>query len=388
MNHKYKIGLLGLILITALGVSSMAFAGGGQIQSIEFSERISLNEDEDDEDFDDEDFEDEEEEDEDHHDHDEHDEDEEEHRELDGPIIRTHTIESAHSNHSMAGDHSNHAMHMVPAIHQPELASHTAVASGDWSAASTWQNGAVPAADATVAIPANIVVTVDGQITPKYKSIAIDGTLRFATDVNTELWVDTITSGMTGKLEIGTQSNPVSPDVTARIVFVDNGLIDRNVDTKQVGRGAILSGPVEIYGATKTHRITVGTFPRAGDSQLVLSSAPTGWQVGDQLIITGSQGQTSDEVRTIAAINGSTVTLNQALTLDHVPPKADLNLWVANGTRNVIFESENLEILNRGHIMFMHQLDVQIHNARFYGLGRTDKTMPLDDFEYDFLEKR
>ena len=118
----------------------------------------------------------------------------------------------------------------------------------------------------------------------------------------------------------------------------------------------------------------------------MLSSAPNGWQVGDQLIITGSQGKTSDEVRTISSITGATITLDQPLSLDHVPPKADLNLWVANGSRNVIFESENLDVLHRGHIMFMHNLDVNIENARFYGLGRTDKTKELDDFEYEFLD--
>ena len=367
MNTEYKIGLMGLIATVVLGLSSMAFAGesGWHDLNHHIQHTVMFDEDDDeDEEFEDEEFEDD-----------------------DDEIDNEEEVDVADSRQT-SGMHSNHSMTMMdaPSIHQPESATHTAVASGNWSNPSTWQNGSVPAVGATVAIPQNIVVTVGTKLTPKLKSIAIDGTLSFTTNVDTELWVDTITSSKTGKLEIGTQANPVQPDVTARIVFVDNGLIDRNADPKQVGRGAVLSGPVEIVGAQKTHRSTVATFPKAGDSQLVLSNAPIGWQVCDQLIITGSQGKTSDEARTITAINGATITLNQPLTLDHVPPKTDLNLWVANSSRNVIFESENREVLHRGHIMFMHNLDVQIHNARFYGLGRTDKTTELDDFEYEFLD--
>src|SRR5207248_3115093 len=33
----------------------------------------------------------------------------------------------------------------------------------------------------------------------------------------------------------------------------------------------------------------------------------------------------------------------------------------------------------RGHIMFMHNPDVQVANVGFYGLGRTDKRRPIDD---------
>ncbi|MEM9775743.1 MAG: G8 domain-containing protein, partial [Chloroflexota bacterium] len=354
MNKKQKLGLTGSVALAIMGVSSMAFVGNSPLYDVQPAMAHVMMEDH-------------------------------------GHAMSEHTMESdLHSGHNMQPEHDmsdvSHQMHHTPSIHKPENASHTAITSGNWSSASTWQNGSIPAAGDTIAIPQDIVVTVDGKVAPKYKSIAIDGALRFATDVNTELWVDTITSSMTGRLEIGTQANPIDANVTARIVFVDNGLIDRNADPKQVGRGAVLSGPVEVVGAQKTHRITAGTFPKAGDSELVLSSVPTGWRVGDQLIITGSQGKTSDEVRTITAINGATILLDKPLSLDHVPPKADLNLWIANSSRNVIFESENLEVRHRGHMMFMHQLDVQIHNARFYGLGRTDKTIELDDFEYELLD--
>lgn len=281
--------------------------------------------------------------------------------------------------HGLAAAHS-----MAMTILDMGPATHTAVASGNWSDASTW-GGNLPTANALIAIPAGVVVTVDSQLSPRFKAITLDGTLRFAHDVNTELWVDTVIGNMGSTFEVGTAVNPIAPNVTARIVFADLGPIDRSVDPKQLGRGAVLAGKTVIFGVAKTHRATVATFPRAGDTTLTLSSTPSGWRVGDEIVVTGSQGSTSEEVRVATAINGATVTLDRPLSLDHVPPKPDLNLWVANTTRNIRFESENTAaVLRRGHMMFMHTNDVNINHAGFYGLGRTDKRIELDDWEYDF----
>ena len=263
---------------------------------------------------------------------------------------------------------------------------HAATQSGNWSDAATW-GGNLPSNSAIVAIPAGMVVTVDTKVAPKFKSVTIDGTLRFATNVDTELWVDTLISNAGSTLEVGTAADPIGAGVTARVVFADLGPIDKTVDPKQLSRGAVLAGKTVMFGAAKTHRITTATFPRMGDSTIALSSAPNGWRVGDQIVIAGSQGPTSEEVRTVTAINGTTVSLNQALSRDHVPPKSDLNLWIANTTRNIRFESENTQtVLRRGHMMFMHTNNVDINNAGFYSLGRTDKREPLDDWEYDIPE--
>ncbi|MEM7797689.1 MAG: G8 domain-containing protein [Chloroflexota bacterium] len=347
MKRNLRLSALGLLAVLSLGISSMTWAGEGLLSESAPFESIAL-------------------------------------------LVDDEATADMHADHNMstmhAGSHSGHGAGHGMAIHQAAVATHSAISSGSWSTASTWENGSVPTENAVVSIPVGVEVTVDTQLSPRLLQVAVDGTLRFAPDVNTELWVDTLTSSQSGRIEIGTAANPIEANVKARVVFVDNGAVNRANDPTQVGRGAVLAGPTVVHGAPKTHRITVGTFPQAGDTQLTLSSAPSGWRIGDQLIITGAQGKTSDEVRRITALNAATVTLNEPLALDHIPPKADLNLWVANGTRNVIFESESLETQHRGHIMFMHTLDVDIQNARFYGLGRTDKTIPLDDFEYEFDE--
>lgn len=284
------------------------------------------------------------------------------------------------------GHQQAHAHPAAMALVSLDQATHTVVASGNWSDPSVWQDGTLPTAGARIVIPEGMTLTVDGQIAEEFKTIRIDGTLQFATNVNTELRVDTLVSSPTGCFVMGTASNPIAADVTARVVFADDGAIDQNWDPEQISRGALLHGPVEIHGAETTHRVTLAAFPAAGDTSIQLSSVPTGWDAGDQIVITGTQGSTSDEVRTIQSIDGTTVQLNEALQVDHIPPKSDLNVYVANTTRNVEFTSENSNIPHRGHIMFMHQLNVKVKNASFNELGRTDKSRELDDIMFDFAE--
>ncbi|MEM7532370.1 MAG: G8 domain-containing protein [Chloroflexota bacterium] len=264
---------------------------------------------------------------------------------------------------------------------------HTAVQSGNWSDTATW-GGSLPNEGAIVSIPQGIVVMVDAVFTTKVKLITIDGELQFANTVNTELWVDTLVSNATGRLEIGTAASPITASVTAKVVFADFGAIDRTVDTAQLSRGAVLHGQTEMYGTEKTSWTTLATQPAAGATQLLLSTTPIGWQVGDELVVaaTDPKDPTSDEVVRIAAINGTTVTLDAALQKDHIAFAADLDVHVANISRNIEFSSENAAIAHRGHIMFMHTHDVSINYARFYQLGRTNKRIPLDDFTWPQLD--
>ena len=47
---------------------------------------------------------------------------------------------------------------------KPEQASHVAVASGDWSSASTWQGGRIPDQGSQVLIPEGMIVRLDGEV--------------------------------------------------------------------------------------------------------------------------------------------------------------------------------------------------------------------------------
>ncbi|MEM8671955.1 MAG: G8 domain-containing protein [Planctomycetota bacterium] len=288
-----------------------------------------------------------------------------------GPTNMTHT-------------HCGHHNAATLALVTDAQATRVSVASGNWSDPATWRDGVVPAEGARVVITGDQTVTVDGVFNESFKTIRVDGTLRFANDVDTQLMVDTLVSNCGGRLEIGTQANPIANDVTAKLIFADDGEIDRTWDPTLISRGAILMGRTEIVGAQTTDKVTLAQHPSEGATTLQLSSAPTNWNVGDQIVITGTQGATSDEVRMIASIDGTLVGLDQPLQQDHIAPKTNLNVYVVNKTRNVEIRSANPEIGRRGHIMLAHTNDVSIDNAGFYELGRTDKSQDVDDLFFDF----
>ena len=273
----------------------------------------------------------------------------------------------------------------------PAAVTHAAVASGPWSAAATWADGALPTAGARVLVPAGLTVTVDAVFAAELKTLRVDGTLRFDPTTTTELRVDTLVSALGSRVEIGTPDSPVQPDATARIVFADLGEIDPAVDPRQLGRGAIFHGTTRIHGAAKTSFASLATPPRAGDTTLELAAAPQGWQVGDRLVVAGTRADaTGEETVTVTGIAGATVSFDQPLRYDHLPPRADLAVHVANLTRNVVFSSENPSLSRRGHVMFMHNPDVQVAHAAFNDLGRTNKLEILDppyfDEEGEFVE--
>src|SRR5690606_37884252 len=157
--------------------------------------------------------------------------------------------------------------------------------------------------------------------------------------------LDTMVVDPRGSLTIGTADNPVDPAVTVEIIIADEGDIDVDWDPLLLSRGLILHGQARIHGAAKTTHLKVATDPRAGDTTVHLSRTPSNWTVGDTLVIAGSRfsgwkwdndiravryHDTQDEVRTITAISGNQITLDRALNHDHISPRADLKVSVAN----------------------------------------------------------
>lgn len=275
----------------------------------------------------------------------------------------------------------------------------SATQNGNWTSASTW-GGTLPTTDARIRIPNGITVTVDTQIPTEFKSLIIEGKLDFATNVNTELRCEYIVSTMTGELEIGTTTTPIDANVTAQIVFAERGGTDTIVDKERYAPGAVLMGPTRMHGTAKTGWLPLQVQPTAGSTQLTLQTAPSGWQVGDQLVVAGTDltDYTSDEVVTVTAISGNTVTLSAPLIRDHVAPAQIQNLvqvHVGNLSRNIVISSENTSVAAiggdeyhkpRGHLMFMHTLNVDLRYMSTNNIGRTDKIIEVDDWDATGLD--
>ena len=290
-------------------------------------------------------------------------------------------------------------------------ATHIAVKNGGWFNSSTWSNGQIPGNEADVLIPEGRKVWYGARSNTRLDTIRVDGTLTFRPGSNSKMLIDTFVVAPSGRLNIGTQDNPVKSNRTAQVVFTSDTAIDTTLDSKQLGRGLISHGQVSINGADKLDFVELARDLSAGDNQLTLDlpdnmTEPLNWQVGDRLVLGGTDydlrgsnednSRFQDEVLTITAIDGNKISFinndiasgdNTVLRYDHKRPegyKNRLSLYVANTTRNVTFETENGEnvpVNHRGHVMFMHNPDVDVQNAGFYNLGRTDKNRLIDDPE-------
>lgn len=262
-------------------------------------------------------------------------------------------------------------------------ATHVVQNSGNWTDASTWTGGIIPTNGAKVLIPSGLTLTVNDNFSARIKIIRIQGKMNFSTTVNTTLNVETIIQDMTGELEIGTSSTPIPSAVTCRINLIDEGNID--ISGGQFEKGMVLMGKTVAYGADKTDWTRLTVNPTIGATTLDLQVQPIGWEAGDRIVITGTDplDPTSDEVATIQSVSGNTVTLSQGLTKNHTTPDPSLFVHVANLNRNIVIESENSAIMERGHIMFMHTHDVDFNHVRVHKLGRTRKDVPIDDWSID-----
>lgn len=264
---------------------------------------------------------------------------------------------------------------------------HTAINSGPWSAASTWSNG-VPGTGARVYIPSGKEVIIDQILNTRLKWIRLEGKLVFAQDRNTQLLVESIVGTMSAILEIGTKAEPIAAQYNAKIVFIDEGPLDLVNDYGQFAKGMVMMGQTDMHGAAKLPWTSLAVPPVAGQALIELSEDPVGWAIGDAIVVAGTQidNPASDEKRLIENIVGRKVYLNDPLSLDHVPPSGyDLEVHVANLSRNILLESENANVARRGHLMYMHNLNVRMENVRMHKMGRTNKRVQVDDWFFPTL---
>lgn len=289
-------------------------------------------------------------------------------------------------------DHSDNdaALALVP----HESASHVAVRDGSWFDPTTWRDGVVPGDDAQVLIPVGFTVTYDDVSDARLFTARIDGNLSFATDVDSRMVIDTLVVGADGGLSIGSAEDPVAADVEVELIIANNGDIDVTWDPTLLSRGIVALGDVEIHGQEKAAHLKVVDDPLAGDTSIHFEEAPSGWQVGDTIVIAGTHyegynwdnsirasrhHEPEDEVRVITEIEGGVIHFGEPLVFDHDAPREDLKTSVANYTRNVSISTESsdtAEIHQRGHVMFRHSDDVDVRYAEFHELGRTDKSEP------------
>lgn len=261
-----------------------------------------------------------------------------------------------------------------------------ALKSGAWSDPVTW-GGRTPVGQ--VVIPNGVSVVFDLPGSRMLKTVRIEGCLEFSNSVSTRLNAEFVYVAPKGELLAGTPTAPIPPTVISQIVFPDFGPLDVSTDPTLVGKGLVSASRVELYGSLKTPRVKLLGSADRGDTIVQLAQTPSGWRLGDRVIITGTRfipqeakngvvlsSRTQDEVRFIRAISGATVTLNRALSFSHASPDPAVGAYLVNYSRNIRLATQkgaSLAKTQRGHSMFMSTQTV-LQGVEFFEMGRTDKS--------------
>lgn len=302
------------------------------------------------------------------------------------------------SEHAHRHDHGRHVEFSLRSVRD-----------GRWSDAKTWQPQRVPGSGDRVLISRQTRVEYDVQSPEVMRLIQVAGTLSFARDRDTELNVGLLKvqnsdvcsesgfacdfehvnqagephgrpEGRLAELLIGTPAAPIPAEHTARIrLHYLEGM--NKEDAPAI---ACCSARMEIHGAPLGRTwIKLAADANKGDAAVVLSAEPAGWRVGDEVIVTAShrggsggsfrrgarrQTDAQTEERTIARIDGQTLTLDRPLEFEHFgggPFRSE----VANLSRNVVIESADPAGV-RGHTVYHRFSQGSLSYARFAHLGK------------------
>ncbi|MFT5522575.1 MAG: hypothetical protein ACI9HK_000519, partial [Pirellulaceae bacterium] len=289
-------------------------------------------------------------------------------------------------------EHANHKEHVQFSI--------KSVGSGDWSNPKTWEPNRVPKTGDRVIVSRHTRVRYDVSNKFVIRLVQVVGTLHFARDRDTELNVgllkvqssqhcsesgfacdfahanpagepSIVPEGVMPLLEIGTPEAPIPAEFTARIRLHFLAGMDKD-DAPAI---ACCSAQMEIHGAPLSRTwIKLAKSVSPGDSDVSVLEDPSGWKVGDELIVTGSRHKSDGadhhdtEQRRIIRIEGTTLTLDKPLEKDHFGD-GEFRSEVANLSRSVVIESADPAGV-RGHTVYHWGSRGSISYARFAHLGK------------------
>jgi G8 domain len=276
----------------------------------------------------------------------------------------------------------------------------TSVGSGDWDASSTWSPAGAPAANDVVCIAAGHLVTLNANPTNTSATanalgqVQVNGTLRFspAASVTLQSKGNIVVSG-SGRLEM--KPSTVSQVHAIQFVevnenaYVGGGMVPLDSD---VGLWVTENGVWDAQGTSKkswskaTASIPVNAVTIAVDST-------TGWQPGDQVVITPTNPPNGGETHyaefeslIVASTTATSVTFTTPTQKAHPLVNGLWGAEVLNLTRNVKVSGTctlgaNPEVVSclsadpslvqhRAHIMFSHVEQTQtLKHLELFNLG-------------------
>lgn len=284
------------------------------------------------------------------------------------------------------------ALAAIPWVNAQEAPLIRSAQTGPWSAAATWEGGKVPGAGVRVQVRQGHTVSYDVKSDQAIRLVHVAGVLTFARDKDTQLNVGLIRiqagdqateegfecdahveepdpTKPRAALEVGTPNQPIEAGKSAliRLVYFAGS------NKESLPAIVCCGGRMDLHGAPLSRTwVKLGATAKKGDSVVTLAEAVTGWKVGDRVILPPTSYQTyKDEVgteeRLITAIDGTKITLDRPLSLEHLGD----GLYrgeVANLSRNVVVESASVK--ERGHTMYHRGSAGSLSYAEFRHLGK------------------
>ena len=238
-----------------------------------------------------------------------------------------------------------------------------------WSDAASWPNKKLPAAGDKVTIESGKEVILDVS-PPALGGVTINGKLSFADTADLNLTTEWIM--VHGELEVGTEAKPHTRNAT--ITLADNV---KGEEMMGMGdRGIMLSGgTLNLHGnRTNTWTKLAGTANAGATSIEVLNAQQ--WKVGDEIVLASTDFDPRQaERRTIAAINGNSITLDKPLAYMHfgkitfgVDERGEVGLL----TRNIKIQAteDAAESFYGGHIMAMVTSKMYVSGVELNRMGQ------------------
>jgi hypothetical protein len=246
----------------------------------------------------------------------------------------------------------------------------SAMKSVRWSDPSAWPDHKVPGENAAVTIESDRDVVLD--VAPAaLRSLTIKGKLRFADTRDIELKTDWIYLPG-GTLQIGTAARPYTHQAT---ITLTDKVKDENVNTMGDRGIMLIHGSLDLHGNRQHSWTKLADTAAKGSRQITVLNAAD-WRAGDRIVLASTDfNPRQAEVRTVTAVKGATLTLDQPLEYMHygkVTDGVDERGEVGLLNRNIkIQASEDAEkTYLGGHIMAMAGSQMHVDGIELRRMGQ------------------
>ena len=257
--------------------------------------------------------------------------------------------------------------HMVMPARAPASA---AVHRSRWSDPASWPDGKVPVAGEAVTIGRDREIVLDVS-PPTLRSLTVNGKLSFSNDRDLELKTDWIYLAG-GELDIGSEAKPYTRQAT--ITLTDN-VPDENINTMGDRGIMLLAGTLSLHGDRTNTWTKLSRTAKAGAARIDVLNA-SGWRKGDEIVLASTDFDAHQaERRTVAAVSGNTLTLDQPLKYMHfgeVTDGVDERGEVGLLTRNIRIRASDDAVKSYfgGHIMAMAGSKMYVSSVELSRMGQ------------------